>query len=39
MEGNKIKVVDRDACIECKLCEMRCPDYAIYLEEDECNEK
>lgn len=30
-------VVSRpDECIGCKLCELRCPDYALYvMEEDE----
>lgn len=31
-EVGKIKVVNPDACIKCKQCEMRCPDYAIFVE-------
>lgn len=33
----KIEIVNRDACILCGQCEMRCPDFAIYLggKEDE----
>lgn len=27
----KIKIVKPDECIKCGLCELRCPDYAIYL--------
>ena len=38
-EGNKVKAVDRDACNNCGLCELRCPDYAIYLEEGEKDDK
>jgi 2-oxoglutarate ferredoxin oxidoreductase subunit delta len=28
----KITVVDETKCITCKQCEMRCPDYAIFVE-------
>ncbi len=32
----KIKIARIDDCIKCSQCEMRCPDYAIYLgEKDE----
>ncbi|SDK48281.1 indolepyruvate ferredoxin oxidoreductase subunit alpha [Natronincola ferrireducens] len=34
----KIHINDIDKCIKCGFCELRCPDYAIYLEEDK-NEK
>jgi 2-oxoglutarate ferredoxin oxidoreductase subunit delta len=27
----KISVVDEGACTECRLCELRCPDFAIEL--------
>ena len=27
----KIEIVNREACILCGKCEMRCPDFAIYL--------
>jgi len=27
----KINIRDIDACIKCSQCELRCPDYAIYL--------
>ncbi len=30
----KIKIVDIESCIKCGICEMRCPDFAIYLEEE-----
>ena len=28
----KPQVIDADACILCRLCELRCPDYAIRVE-------
>ena len=28
----KIHVNDEKACINCGQCELRCPDYAIYVE-------
>ena len=28
---------DADLCVRCTLCEQRCPDFAIYLEEVEPN--
>jgi 2-oxoglutarate ferredoxin oxidoreductase subunit delta len=31
-EVGKIKIVDEAKCIKCKQCEMRCPDYAIFVE-------
>lgn len=31
-ENGKPKVVNADACILCKLCEFRCPDFAIRVE-------
>ncbi|RKD27701.1 2-oxoglutarate ferredoxin oxidoreductase subunit delta [Caminicella sporogenes DSM 14501] len=30
-EDNKIIIKNIENCIKCGLCEMRCPDYAIYL--------
>jgi len=27
----KITVIDEKSCIFCKQCEMRCPDYAIFV--------
>lgn len=29
----KVTVAALDECIKCGMCELRCPDYAIYLEE------
>ena len=31
VENDKVKVVDIDKCTQCGMCELRCPDYAIYL--------
>ncbi|WP_291637626.1 4Fe-4S binding protein [Clostridium sp.] len=28
----KVFVINEDACINCGQCELRCPDYAIYVE-------
>jgi 2-oxoglutarate ferredoxin oxidoreductase subunit delta len=33
MKNGKVSVSDGMKCISCSLCEMRCPDYAIYLQE------
>ena len=30
-ELGKIEIVAEDACISCGQCELRCPDYAIYV--------
>ena len=27
----KVRIANADACIFCGQCELRCPDYAIYL--------
>lgn len=32
LDHDKIRVKDMDSCIKCGQCELRCPDYAIYLE-------
>jgi len=32
MEMFKAKVVDVDKCILCMACELRCPDFAIFVE-------
>ncbi len=35
LQGEKITIKEADKCILCGLCELRCPDYAIFLEEVE----
>ncbi len=34
VKREKIHVTDYEKCIKCGLCELRCPDFAIFLEED-----
>ncbi|EPZ62404.1 4Fe-4S binding domain protein [[Clostridium] sordellii ATCC 9714] len=34
LEKNTICVEDIQKCILCGLCELRCPDYAIYISKD-----
>jgi len=31
LKDNKVNIKDLNSCIQCGLCELRCPDYAIYL--------
>ena len=35
LEGGKIVIQDETGCIKCGLCELRCPDYAIYIRLEE----
>lgn len=39
IQDEKVAVVNEDACIKCKLCEMRCPDFAIFIKEAKKNEQ
>ena len=39
IENGKIKVAREEDCIKCSQCELRCPDYAIYLEEIEVKDE
>ncbi len=34
MGEDGVYVVDESKCIYCGMCEMRCPDFAIYVEEN-----
>ena len=31
MKAGKVNIKDLDSCIQCGPCELRCPDFAIYL--------
>ncbi len=31
-EVEKMEIMDEAQCIGCKQCELRCPDYAIFVE-------
>ena len=31
-EIEKVEILDESKCIGCKQCELRCPDYAIFVE-------
>lgn len=33
IKSGKIHIAREEDCIKCGMCELRCPDYAIYLEE------
>lgn len=30
VEHGKVKIINPKECIKCRLCEQRCPDYAIF---------
>ena len=36
-ELGKIQVKSPEACIACGQCEMRCPDYAIFVDKEEAS--
>lgn len=33
-ELEKVEAVNEKACIQCRQCEMRCPDYAIFVHKE-----
>ncbi len=33
-ELEKIEAAHEENCIKCRQCELRCPDYAIFVEKD-----
>ena len=37
LQNHKIVIERREDCIKCGQCELRCPDYAIYLEGNDEN--
>lgn len=39
IKADKICIKDESACIYCAQCELRCPDFAIFVEEKEENDE
>lgn len=35
IKHGKVAVANEDACIKCSLCEQRCPDFAIFVKEEQ----
>ena len=33
-ELEKVEIVNQEVCITCGQCEMRCPDFAIFVEKE-----
>lgn len=33
-EIEKVQILNGNDCIACRQCELRCPDYAIFVEKD-----
>ena len=33
VKNGKVVIENGEACIHCKLCQYRCPDFAIFIEE------
>lgn len=33
-ELEKVEIANKDACISCGQCELRCPDFAIFVEKE-----
>ena len=33
LQKDKVRIEDPEKCIKCGMCELRCPDYAIWVEE------
>ena len=31
IKNGKVTVINGDACVACKMCEFRCPDFAIFV--------
>lgn len=34
----KVRILEPEKCVKCGQCEMRCPDYAIWLEQETLEE-
>lgn len=37
LRHEKVRLAENADCILCGMCELRCPDYAIYIEETEAD--
>ena len=35
LENNVVSIENKENCILCGLCELRCPDYAIYISKNQ----
>ena len=37
LKNGKVVAVNSDACVKCRLCEYRCPDFAIFVEKEDAS--
>ena len=38
LKNGKVYIIDNEKCIECGACELRCPDFAIYIRGEDNEE-